>query len=751
MINFLQRAQRHLSWRKLLALCALSMGMLAVATYASLESFSQGLANSPGPTYSQDLTVADTAVVKPQVLARDGSRLSVSLQNSWNITDSAALDQIPLFLQRAFILSEDQHFYTHSGVDWRARTVAVWQDLKARAAVRGASTITEQVVRMLHPRPRTLWSRWLEGFEAQQLEMRFSKSDIFAFYLNQIPYAERRRGVVQAARLYFDRELNTLSQREMLALVVLVRSPTGMDLRRNPERARQTIDRLAKRCLDRNEISSSEFDRIKADGLALNRFGLGVKAEHFVSYALDNNTEKSRNSLHTTLDPWLQNTVKQILDAALANLEKRKVHDGAVLVIDHNNNQILAWVVGRDSTKTKPDANAMGYDSVLVPRQPGSTMKPLLYALALEKGWTAATLIDDSELAESIGGGVHTFHNYSRTHYGPIRLREALANSLNVPAVKTLKFVGGESFLNRLHAIGINSLTQHADFYGDGLALGNGEISLFEMAQAYTVLARQGKYLPLTTELDDALDRRAELAAFSPEVAALIANILADAEARRREFGNSLQFPVETAIKTGTSSDYRDAWAIAFDYAHTVAVWMGNLDNTPMNGVTGSIGPALVVRSIFSEINRNQDTRGLFFSKTLVPIKICSTDGKAATGDRSTSICPTTIEWFIPGHVPDTAANATQPVEYRLKQPTPGLNIAHDPRIPAEFEALTLAIEDVPNLRRVEWIVDEKIFAQTSISKVAWPIVVGQHDIYTRIWDGASAPHTTDVVRIHVK
>lgn len=719
--------------RQIVMMLAVSVGFVAVATFLSLEDF------------PADLMGANAAATKPQVMARDGSRLSISLQNAWNTTDTISLDHAPLFLQRAFILSEDQHFYQHGGVDWRARAAAFWQNVKAGGAVRGASTITEQVVRMLHPRPRNVWSRWLEGFEAYRFESRFDKTDILAFYLNQVPYAERRRGIAQAAKLYFDRDISTLTQREMLALVVLVRSPSGMDLRRNPERAKLAIDRLAQRLLKLGEISTSEFDRIKAEELVLNRYDVGVRAEHFVSFVLDRSARQSSGSIKTTLDPWLQNKTQEILDSALVDLARRKVNDAAVLVIDHKKNEVLAWVVSHDPANSKDGARQIGYDSVLVPRQPGSTMKPLLYALALEKGWTAATLIDDSELAESVGSGLHTFHNYSRTHYGPIRLREALANSLNVPAAKTLKFVGGESFLNRLHSIGINSLAQHADFYGDGLALGNGEISLFEMAQAYAVLARQGKYLPLQV-ISDESNHRDQQIAFSPEVASLISNILADSEARSREFGNSLQFPVETAIKTGTSNDYRDAWAIAFDYAHTVAVWMGNLDNSSMNGVTGSIGPALVARSIFSELNRNQDTKGLYLSKSLVPIRICSTDGNLARND-----CPTTVEWFIPGHLPRASIQEASPVEYRLKQPTPGLYVAHDPRIPPEFEALTLAIEDVPNLRKVEWVINGKIFAQTSSGNVSWPLITGTHTVSARIWSGNGSPHVTDDVRFYVK
>ena len=313
---------------------------------------------------------------------------------------------------------------------------------------------------------------------------------------------------------------------------------------------------------------------------------------------------------------------------------------------------LQAWVVGHAYAKGDSTDAVMGYDTVITPRQPGSTMKPLLYATALEKGWTAATLINDNELAEAVGGGQHTFHNYSHIHYGLIRLREALGNSLNIPAVRTLKFVGTAPFLERLHDLGVNSLQQHPDFYGDGLALGNGEVTLYEMAQAYTVLARHGNFTPLTFR-QGASSTGASRQVFSPEVSSLIANILSDPDARSLEFGAGLQFPVETAIKTGTSSDYRDAWAIGFDYAHTVAVWMGNLNDVPMDGVTGSLGPAMVLRSVFAQLNRGQDTRGLWLSSKLVGADICRKDGRPSDGH-----CQSVPEWFLPGTVPQADAVA---------------------------------------------------------------------------------------------
>ena len=705
---------------------------LVLATLASLEDFPHGLDVERG-------------VVKPTVVARDGTRLSVSLENAWNVSDTVPLAAIPDFLIRAFIESEDQHFYEHHGVDWSARWAAAWQDLRHAAAVRGASTITEQVVRMLHPRPRTLWSRWLEGFEAHRLERQASKQQILTFYLNQVPYANRRRGVVQAAHYYFNRDLETLSRGEMLALVVLVRSPNGMDLHRNPQRAHQAIDQLADRLILPGILPLRERAIIRATPLTLDSDRLPLDAGYFVAHVLHQSGAAAQGRLATTLDPYLQSATQQILDTALTGLAKRKVHDGGVLVIDHSRNEILAWVVGHAQGAAADQG--MGYDTITTARQPGSTLKPLLYAMAIEKGWTAATLVDDDDLSEAVGGGQHTFHNYSHVHYGLIRVREALGNSLNIPAVRTLKFVGTAPFLERLHELGFTSLQQHPDFYGDGLALGNGEVTLYEMAQAYTTLARHGNFLPLTAvPRGSAADSSSEV--FSPEVTSLIANILSDPDARSLEFGAGLQFPVETAIKTGTSTDYRDSWAIGFDYAHTVAVWMGNLSDTPMDGVTGSVGPAMVLRSVFAQLDRNQDTRGLWLSSRLVAADICRKDGRLAH-----SGCPSVPEWFVPGTVPKVETTPRpEPVDCRILEPTPGLQLARDPRIPPELQAFTMSVAPVPRLQEVAWYVDGALASRTSTGKYTWPLARGTHEMYAVIRsDGSADLRTTEKVRFYVR
>ena len=430
------------------------------------------------------LTLDDSSVRKVQVVDRHDIPLTITYQNRWNVHDYLPLHDIPLFLQQAFVVSEDQRFYQHKGVDWKARSHALFQNIKALHPVRGASTITEQVIRMWHQRPRKLWSRWLEGIEAASLEERFSKAGILEFYLNQVPYSGQRRGVVQAARYYFDRDLDTLSRKEMLALVVLVRAPGRMDLHEGVKHIERPIEHIAGRLLARGLINETQHEQIQNEKIQIRTAKLPAQASHFVHHLYQVKPPSHLQTvgrLRTTLDSFLQHKVQTILDNRLKDLQRRRVTNGAVLVVDHQTHEVLAWVNGGGCLGGSPRS---WIDAVTTPRQAGSSLKPFLYALALEKGWTAATLVIDLPLAEPVGVGLHSYHNYSHTYYGPLPVREGLGNSLNTPAVRAMQFVGVEAFLKLLHDLGIHSLHRHPDYYGDGLALGNGEITLLELVRA---------------------------------------------------------------------------------------------------------------------------------------------------------------------------------------------------------------------------------------------------------------------------
>lgn len=713
-----RRWHRKACWALLAACCG-----FALKTWCDIIPIPAGAlaATSPGERY--------------QVLDRNGIPLAVSYQNPLNQSDVLPLHEVPQALQDAFIVAEDKRFYSHHGVDWQARAMALWQNLVAMHGVRGASTISEQVVRILHPRPRTLWSRWIEGFEAASLERGNNKSQILEFYLNQVPYAAQRRGVMQAARYYFDRDVTTLTRKEMLALAVLPRAPSAYDLYKHPERIAPAIQRLATAL----GLTADELSAINTASFSLQAPELNVNATHFVQYVREQGTQ-AQGKLLTTLDSALQKNAEKLLAHQLKALQKKQVHNAALLVADHTTGEILSWVVAGDK--------ASAIDAVRTPRQPGSSMKPFLYAQALDSGWSAATIIRDEPVTEEINSGLHHFNNYSHVFYGDVTLREALGNSLNIPALQTIKFVGVENYLATLHRLGFASLTQTADFYNEGLALGDGEVTLLELVQGYAALANHGIFRPFTTLLQHGTDR-GNTTVYSDEAASLIGNILSDPWARHLEFGagSILNMPVQTAAKTGTSTDYHDAWAVGYDAHYVVGVWMGNLDAMPMDGITGSTGPAYVLRSVFADLNKRTNPSALYLSPRLVMRDVCREEHTAMN-----SSCYQRTEYFLPG-TDEINQKATPPASKpALIRPANGLILAYDPRIPEEKQAFEFVAQGIDSNERAIWLLNGRQVATTQGGHYLWPLKRGHYDLTLKLArEGGDDEKPVDSVEFVVK
>lgn len=681
----------------------------------------------------RDITLKqEGAAFTAQVLDRNGVPLTVSYQDAWNSHDIRPLHNIPAFMRQAFLQSEDQRFYEHGGVDWQARGSAVWQNIRHGRATRGASTITEQVVRMVHPRPRNIWAKYIEGFEAAALERQYNKNDILEFYLNQIPYGANRRGIVQAARYYFGRDLDTLTQREMLALVVLARAPSAYDLYRHPEKTRKAIDRLAAKV-----AAGDDLDRILSQNISTVPAVPLVEARHFSRYV---RTQPGINQtrIQTTLDAGIQRMVQETLDQRVRTLSGKNVENAAALVVDHTTGDILSWVVagaGQDGV------NAHDIDAVTVARQPGSALKPFLYARALDKGWHAGMFLDDLPLSEAVGNGLHRFRNYSRHYYGPVSVREALGNSLNIPALLTIRHVGIADYLTTLHQLGFQSLDRGSDIYDEGLALGNGEVSLLELVGAYSALAHHGERRGLRLVLDDPVPASVQRI-FSSESASVIGNILSDPWARRMEFGHGsvLNLPIQTAIKTGTSTDYRDAWVVGYNDRYIVGIWMGNLDHKPMDGVTGSTGPALALRTIFSQLNKGRDTKKLFLSPQLVRKDVCVRPGID---------CAVRSEWMRADDVVEN--NVAEDSSLEMVRPTEGLQIAYDPRIPGDYQKFRFEVSGMKPDESVSWFLNGELLAETHSGTHLWPVQRGQYSLKAQIMSDSGDIHDMPTVKFLVK
>ncbi|AXQ29106.1 penicillin-binding protein 1C [Solimonas sp. K1W22B-7] len=665
----------------------LAAGLLAVLALATL------LAQRPLP---RTLQPQPGQAAQALVLDRQGRPLNLRYDGGWNLQERVPLEQVPPLLRQAFVEAEDRRYWAHHGVDWRARFSATWTNLRAGRSLRGASTITEQALRVLNPRPRTLWSRWVEGFEALRLDARFSKPDILEFYLNQVPYGANRRGVAPAAHYYFGRSLETLSEREMLALAVLVRAPSR--LVRQPEALDAAIARLAQRLAEQGALAPERLAALQAQHLSWAKQPPELAAAHFAAEA--QRRYAGTPPLRSSLDAALQASAEGFLRQRLEGLRSQGVRQGALLAVDLDGNRVRAYASVDDE-----HPGVVGVDAVQALRQPGSTLKPLLYAMAIEKGWNADTVLEDTRLTERVNAGLHEYRNYSRMHYGRVSLREALGNSLNIPALKALQFVGGEAFLQRLRALGMEGLSRHPDFYGDGIALGNGEVSLFQLVQAYAALTRGGQWQALSLLENDPAPRPLR-PLIQPAAARAISEIISDPQARLLEFGDGglLRFPAETAVKTGTSSDYRDAWTVAYNGRYLVGVWMGNLSGRETDGITGAQGPALLTRSLLARLEADR------------PLQRSQRLAHAA------------------GALPaEPAVTTAPPAEPRLSQPFDGLMLAMDPRIPDRLEAFEFVAEWNRPLRRTTWHVNGASPVTVEGGRYLWPLARGRQRVWAEL------------------
>lgn len=683
-----------------------------------------------------------------RIADRHGKPLMMSYQSRWNQHDQLPLHQFPDFLINALIFSEDRNFYDHGGIDWSAKAMALWQNIKAFHVVRGASTITEQVAHMITQRPRTVWSKWLGILESYKLEKEFTKNHLLEFYLNQVPFAANRRGFVQGARYYFNRDLSTLTKKEILALLILIRSPSKFDLKKSKKWVEGKINQLGKIMVTAGQMTSQDLESFKNQPLMLEDSELPVQAFHFISYLKEAHQESLRRYpyqlIRVTLDGSLQKHIQQLLDQRLNSLLPRQVRNGAVLVVDAQKGDVLAWVVGTPSILQEGKSPRFSHsdfpaaipgafiNGVVTLRQPGSVLKPFIYAMALEKGWSASTQIEDEPLVGAVGNGLHQFHNYSHVHYGSVSLREALANSLNVPAIKAIRYVGVDHFLEKLHELGFASLGKGAQVYHEGLALGNGEVTLLELVSAYTVLANRGKQRPLRYFVEGHdIPRFSPREVFLESTTRVISDILSDPWARHLEFGASsiMNMPFQTAIKTGTSTDYRDAWIVGYNNRYVVGIWMGNYDNKPTLEVTGSIGPALLLRSIFNHLNRFGDGEAF---RT-----IDSRDQRES-------------ESFLERQADDLeeVANLVEPV--RFIKPTSGLRMAIDPRIPREKQKFEFQLSS-PKVKEVEWILNDVSLGRTQTPTFLWALEKGDHKLKAILYESDRAKVHVPEVRFLVK
>lgn len=698
-----------------------------------------------------------------------------------------ALADVSPALRTALVLSEDKRFYEHSGVDWQAVSAAAWANVW-NTKTRGASTITMQLAGLLDEDlkrgsgGRNVVQKINQTVSAQLLERSWRKDQVLEAYLNLVPFRGELVGIDALSHTLFGKAAHGLDNREAAVAAALVRAPNAK-VAQVVQRACAVLKSLepsatAADCEGLDLFTTAALQRKAFDaseGVAphVARQLMSVRAEP--AEGLDVPAKASTNSartvsIHTTLRAPLQRFAVQTLQQHLRELQGRHVEDGALVVLDNASGEVLAWVGSSGEL-----SNAAEVDGVTALRQPGSTLKPFLYAQAIsQRRLTAASLLEDSSTQIQTAGGLYIPQNYDRQFKGWVSARTALGASLNVPAVRTLVMVSPDAFHKQLIRLGL-PLKESGDYYGYSLALGSAEVSLLNLTNAYRALGNGGRYSPTTLTVRPATSTarpepvegpatrdKASAQAIDPRAAFIVADIMADPLARARTFGleSVLATRFWTAVKTGTSKDMRDNWALGFSQAYTVGVWVGNASGAPMWDVSGTTGAAPIWAAVMNYLHKTQPSRAPKAPGGVVqtPVQFAAPSTSTAHGPTPTEAAR--LEWFLQGtqqasfainsvasNADNTRARGLKGLNVSTKQaaritaPTTGTIIALDPDIPPNRQRVSFSAEG-SDLR---WLMDGKVFAKgASAQWLPWP---GRHVVQI----AGERGEVLDEVRVEVR
>lgn len=613
-----------------LAIVTLAAGLLAAALVAAPRLI-------PLPRWFRDAPPGSVVF-----LDRSGGRLGEARAPGAADARPVRHDEVDPLLRLATLAAEDRRFDRHPGVDPLALGRALRNAIRDGSPIEGASTITTQLVRLCRGRPRGLLERAREAAWAFVLEAHLSKDEILEAYWNRAPYGARVRSVGAASRRWFGKEPPILSPAEAALLAALPRAPSRLDPGRHPSAARQARDEVLRRMARLGWISRSDAARGQATPIVLARPEPPC-APHFLDWLLESDEDPRLATAVTTIDAGAQRAAEQALARRVAALGDREVRGGSVVVLDTPGAEILALV----GSPAFDSAEAGQVNAALAPRQPGSAVKPFTYAVAFAGSLRPSTILADVPTSYDGPSGVFAPRNYAGRFMGPVPARLALANSWNVPTVEVLRGAGASEVARGFRAVGLP--VRDAARLGLGLTLGAGEVRLLDLAAAYATLGRGGTWIEPTGLLETRaagggalpLAPRPRRAALDPIACAWVNEILSDPAARASAFGRGGPLEIEgsAAAKTGTSSDWRDAWTVIYTTRHTIAVWIGNPDGSPTREVTGAEGPAVVAREILAFLEPALDAERFAIPPGTERRAVCPLSGAATGAD-----CPQT-DW----------------------------------------------------------------------------------------------------------
>lgn len=777
------RARPRLSWSLLIATLA-----ICTAAWIRLGPLPDGLLDEP----ARPSTV---------VVDRHGVGLHEALSSSQTRVVPLTAAALPRPLVAATVAAEDRRFWQHPGVDAIAIARALRTNLVEGQIVEGGSTMTQQVAKLLlnrrdPSRVRGIVAKVHEAIVALRLEHRFSKAELLAMYLNVAPYGNQFVGVERASRGYFGVPAAMTTPAQAAFLAGLPQRPSEF----NPYRHRESALRRQRSVIRRMEASgaltSDQAREALDERIAFGPREPSLTAPHFVAMVLEASGTPRPARIETTLDAGLQADVAGIIESQRPALRSHGAHNVAVVVLDNARGEWLAWEGSGDYFDS---ANGGTINGPMMPRQPGSALKPFTYALAFERGATPATVLADvpSSFPTAEPGIVYSPRNYDGRFRGPLLARHALAGSENVPAVALASELGVPSLLRFFGRAGLTTFDKTAAYYGLGVTLGNAEVRLSELVAAYAAFARGGEWIEPSAVRRAAAEPRRTLQVMSPRTAFWITDVLSDPEAREFVFGRggSLELPFTVAVKTGTSQAYHDNWTIGYSRHVTVGVWVGNFDRTPLrnsSGVTGA-GPIFNAVMLAAERHLTGTTTGSQDAIVPIPSGVVRRDICALSGQTANAWCPIRRREWVAGdaptipcawhHLDDDGLHTFWPPQYQQWVRDNGLDRSHEvhvttthvgtpssrpTRVRETTSATPLTIVSPPadatylvdpTLRReyqtlplravatmsgpIEWSVSGTIVGSANATGgVDWPLAPGRHRIVARDVEG----HTAAVV-----
>ncbi|MFT0531574.1 penicillin-binding protein 1C [Castellaniella hirudinis] len=706
--------------------CLLALGVAGAVQGQGLDPRLAGPPASAAPFGQDAAALPDFAAVRSawraadiRVLAADGTVIQrLRTDFSARRGDWVDLSRISAALQRAVVRSEDHRFYDHAGVDWLAGAAAAWSALWGDGQ-RGASTLSMQLAAMLDPALRRgaggrgIGQKWDQMQAARQLETRWTKPQILEAYLNLAAYRGELVGVDALARVMFQKQASGLDLREAALAAVLLRGPNAPV----PVLARRSCALLQdmgrpQDCADLRDFIRAALARSRA-----RRFDTPGLAPHWARAVLAAGQAPAGDRLRTTIDAGLQAAARQSVHRHLLELRGTGVTDAAVVVLDNRRGTVLAYVGSSGDLSA-----AAQVDHAQALRQAGSTLKPFLYALALDQQrLTAASLLDDRPLDLQGGAGLYIPDNYDHQFSGWVSARTALAASLNIPAVRALMLVGPDVLARRLRDLGL-PLTHEGDYYGYSLALGSADVSLLSLTNAYRTLARGGAYAPVSLSADDPAAGRAGPSVFSAGAAWIVGDILSDRQARARTFGldSPLSTPGWSAVKTGTSRDMRDNWCLGWSAAYTVGVWVGNSAGASMRQISGVSGAGPIWHDVMQWLAQREPAAGM---PPAPPPGVDAVQVRFGAG-----LEPARTEYFLADTAQAVfAPPASPPGRARIAQPVDGTILALDPDIPRDRQRLALRALDAVSrpVGPVRWLLDGQFYGAGAA--LDWPPTPGSH------------------------